>query len=106
MDDFLVRYSAALSERLATVEGGTSALGPGAEISEAEGAVMLVQARLVAHNSERRNAPLSTYLAGKFVGAWVARGGRAEDGVAEAMAIAERLLGPLPDPNEGAAAAP
>lgn len=99
MDDFVAKYSAALNQRLATLETAPAASGPGAELSDAEGSMMLVGARLVAHSTERKNAPLSTYLAGKFVGTWVARGGRAEDGAAEAMAIAQQLLEPIPDLN-------
>ena len=94
MDEFLARYSWALTEKLATLspspEAGVTATGS----SPGEDAVMLELARLVAHATERKNAPLSTYLAGRFVTAWVARGGTAGDAAAAAMAVAQHLLEP------------
>ncbi len=49
-------------------------------------------ARVVAHESERRFAPLSTYLAGQFVAELVRTGVPREEALAEAIAIAERAL--------------
>lgn len=49
-------------------------------------------ARVVAHGSERRFAPLSTYLAGQFVAEVVRTGVPREEALAEAIAIAERAL--------------
>jgi len=49
-------------------------------------------ARVVAHGSERRFAPLSTYLAGQFVAARVRAGVPAEEALAEAIEVAERLI--------------
>jgi hypothetical protein len=49
-------------------------------------------ARVVAHGSERRFAPLSTYLAGQFVAELVRTGVPREEALAEAIAIAERAL--------------
>ena len=49
-------------------------------------------ARVVAHGSERRFAPLSTYLAGQFVAELVRTGVPREEALAEAVAIAKRAL--------------
>ncbi len=49
-------------------------------------------ARVVAHGSERRFAPLSTYLAGQFVAELVRTGVPRKEALAEAIAIAERAL--------------
>lgn len=49
-------------------------------------------ARVVAHGSERRYAPLATFLAGQFVVARVEAGQSVAAALAEAQALAERLL--------------
>ncbi len=59
--------------------------------TEVEGVLDL--ARVVAHGSERKFAPLSTYLAGQFVAELVRTGVPREEALAEAIAIAERTLG-------------
>ena len=64
----------------------------GLRLSEEEADVVLDLARVVAHGSERRFAPLSTFLAGRFVAELVRSGLPAEEALAEAMAIAERIL--------------
>ncbi len=61
-------------------------------LTEAEVEVVLDLARVVAHGSERRFAPLSTYLAGQFVAELVRTGVPREEALAEAVAIAERAL--------------
>ncbi len=61
-------------------------------LSEAEAEAVLGLARVVAHGSERRFAPLSTYLAGQFVAARVRAGVPADEALADAIAIAEGLL--------------
>ena len=53
---------------------------------------VLDMARVVAHGSERRFAPLSTYLAGQFVAELVRTGVPRDEALAEAIAIAERAL--------------
>ena len=50
-------------------------------------------ARDVAHGSERRHAPLATFLAGQFVAARVGAGSTASAALDEALALAEELLG-------------
>lgn len=47
---------------------------------------------MVAHGSERRFAPLSTYLAGQFVAELVRTGMPRDEALAEGIAIAERTL--------------
>jgi hypothetical protein len=58
---------------------------------------MLRLSREVAHRTERRWAPVSTYVAGRFVAARLAAGARLEDALAEAERIAGDLLPPPPD---------
>ncbi len=53
-------------------------------------------ARRVAHGSERVNAPLSTYVAGRHVAARVAAGGDEAAALAEVEAAVSRLLGQTP----------
>lgn len=48
--------------------------------------------RRVAHGSERKNAPLATFLAGWYVGARVAEGVTPEDAWAEAVRLGDALL--------------
>lgn len=48
--------------------------------------------RRVAHGSERKNAPLATFLAGWYVGARVAEGVSPEDAWAEAERLGDELL--------------
>src|SRR3712207_1847518 len=61
---------------------------PGVDADVRESVLEL--ARVVAHATERRNAPLATFLAGRFVAARVAAGGDALAAAEEARAIAER----------------
>ena len=68
MDDWLDRFADALSV-------------PRLDPAEAE--ALLDLARVVAHGTERRNAPLATFLAGRAAG-----------GTAAALAEAEALLSP------------
>ncbi len=63
------------------------------ELTDAEVEAVLDLARVVAHGSERKFAPLSTYLAGQFVAELVRTGVPREEAMAEAIAIAERTLG-------------
>ena len=64
----------------------------GLELTETEVDAILDLARVVAHGSERRFAPLSTYLAGQFVAELVRTGLPRAEALAEAIAIAERAL--------------
>ncbi len=64
----------------------------GLELTQSEVDAILDLARVVAHGSERRFAPLSTYLAGQFVAELVGTGLPRAEALAEAIAIAERAL--------------
>jgi hypothetical protein len=68
----------------------------GLKLTEEEVQAVLDLARVVAHGSERRFAPLSTYLAGQFVAELVRTGIPVHEALAEAVAIAERNLAPKP----------
>lgn len=92
MDDFLAAYAMALTARLGIAP--TASTGNVAAPDENE--VLLLLARLVAHRTERRNAPLATYLAGQFAAARAGGGGSAAEAAAEALEVAEQILGPLP----------
>jgi hypothetical protein len=76
MDEWPERYSAAL----------------GVDLTDDEIGAILDLARDVAHATERRFAPLSAYLAGKYVARRVADGATAEDAVHEAQEVVGRLL--------------
>jgi hypothetical protein len=52
-------------------------------------------ARLVAHGTERRNAPLATFLAGRFAADRWRQGASVTQALEEATAIARELLPPL-----------
>jgi len=64
------------------------ALG-GPPLTEAEVDALLDLARTVAHATERRYAPLSTYVAGRFVAERTAAGVPLEEALAEAVVVAE-----------------
>jgi hypothetical protein len=68
----------------------------GADIGEEERRALLKLARDVAHRTERVFAPLSTYLAGRYVADRVRTGVDAQEAVREAFRIAEGLLPPAP----------
>ena len=62
------------------------------ELAEEEVDAILDLARDVAHATERRFAPLSAYLAGKFVARRLAAGATVDEALREARGIAGRLL--------------
>jgi len=55
-------------------------------------AAVLDLARVVAHGTERKFAPLSTYLAGQFVAQRMRAGVPHADALAEAVSVAERVM--------------
>ncbi len=65
----------------------------GLELGADEADAVLDLARVVAHGSERKFAPLSSYLAGQFVAGRVRAGVPHAEALAETLAIAERILG-------------
>ena len=80
---FLERYRQALREMA----------GRPVELDQDQVEAVLDLARDVAHGSERRNAPLATFLAGQFVVARVADGTPVAAALEEARALARELLG-------------
>ena len=62
------------------------------DLSDEEVDAILDLARDVAHATERRFAPLSTYLTGKFVARRTAGGATTDEALLEAREIAGRLL--------------
>lgn len=84
MADFLELYSDALRERA----------GEKVSLSRQIRSPLLDLARVVAHGTERKNAPLATFLAGRYVERRRAQGVDDEAAVAEAVAIAEKLAPP------------
>lgn len=78
MSDWLETFASALRGRV----GGDA---PSLNITRRAKGPVLSLARVVAHGTERKNAPLATYLVGKYVA------GRASAGVDETTALAEAL---------------
>ncbi|MFN2568628.1 MAG: DUF6457 domain-containing protein [Candidatus Dormibacteria bacterium] len=76
------RYAAALQAR-AGVHFAEAAVSPAVMVR------LLDLARNVAHGTERRNAPLATYLAGQYVALRMAQGCDPSLAVAEAVGVAE-----------------
>ncbi len=66
----------------------------GADLTDADVEALLDLARDVAHGSERRFAPLSTFVAGRFVASRMAAGASASEALAVAVAVARSLLPP------------
>lgn len=58
----------------------------------AESKRLLEVARVVAHGTERRNAPLATFLAGRYVETCVSQGMSATDALAKFAAVVERVI--------------
>ncbi len=69
----------------------------GIRLDDDEVDTVLALARTVAHATERRFAPLATYLAGKYVQARTGSGVPAAEALAEAVALVEGLLAAPPD---------
>jgi hypothetical protein len=88
MGSWIEDYGAALQERL-----GPSDLDFGLGAGESD--ALLGLAGTVAHKTgERTNAPLTTFLAGRFAEARAAGGVPAEQAIAEASEVASSLLSP------------
>jgi hypothetical protein len=61
-----------------------------------ERALLLRVARDVAHATERQNAPLASYLIGRFVQTAVTAGASESDALERAAALVRSLLGEVP----------
>lgn len=83
-------------DRLAAVLASRVDVG-GPELDPATRRTLLDLARRVAHGTERRNAPLATYLAGMYVAGRGAAGVDAASALAEVVAATDALLA---DPAE------
>jgi Domain of unknown function (DUF6457) len=78
MNGWFEKYAEGLEDRLGKSEPAVHLRG---EVKNP----ILSLARIVAHGTERKNAPLAAYVAGRYVVA------RCEQGVDEAMAVAEAV---------------
>jgi hypothetical protein len=83
--DWPEQYAETLAGR-GGLEGGSLGL------DREEVGAMLRLSREVAHRTERRWAPLSTYVAGKYVAARIGQGTSVSEAVDEAIRVAEELL--------------
>jgi hypothetical protein len=86
------------ADALNTLDADPRAAGGGELLSMSEDrqAVLLDLARQIAHGTDRRNAPLASFLVGAYVGRCVAAGAAADGALLEAVAVAHRLLGVNP----------
>lgn len=84
MNDWLDRYAGALAQ---SMEGPAR---PGLEWGETN--VVLDLARIVAHGTERKNAPLATFVAGRYSALRESTGVDRSKALAEAMEVAHALL--------------
>jgi hypothetical protein len=89
--DWVQAYGEALARAAA---GGTALTGTDVD-------AVLDLARVVAHGTERRNAPLATFLAGSFVRERCRQGASVAQALDEATAIAADLLPPLAGGESG-----
>jgi Domain of unknown function (DUF6457) len=88
--DLLRRLASALS-------GETTAGATLVPLDLRERALLLHIARDVAHASERQNAPLASYLIGRFVQLSVNAGVAESEALARAAAVVSSLAGQAPD---------
>lgn len=77
MDDWIRRYAQSL---------GVDAPG------DADSTAILSFARDVAHATERKNAPLASFVAGYYVARREAEGASVSEALTDALVAAERLL--------------
>ncbi|MFQ5947691.1 MAG: DUF6457 domain-containing protein [Acidimicrobiia bacterium] len=85
MTSWIESYAGAL-------ESGSGDDAPALLLSDEVAATVLDLARIVAHGTERSNAPLSTYAAGYFVGRRAAAGEHPAAALARAVEAARELL--------------
>jgi len=84
------RLLAALAAELAGAAGAPALAG--AEPRRDDRALVLRLARDVAHATERQNAPLTTYIVGRYVELRSRVGVTERDALAEAAAVLQRLI--------------
>lgn len=87
MEQWLVRYGVALQERTRSGELGFA-------VGDSRSEVLLHLAKIVADGTgDRRNAPLSCYLAGRFAELRAGEGVNTAQALSEAVEIATAVLG-------------
>lgn len=84
-------------DRLATILAQTAGMEASLLTPHLHGGVLAL-ARDVAHGTERRNAPVAAFVAGRYVQARVAQGSTAEAALTEVTEAAARLLPPPATP--------
>lgn len=84
MNGWFEKYAEALEERLGSSE---SAVHLPRELKNP----ILTLASIVAHGTERKNAPLAAYVAGRYVGARIAQGVDEAVAMSEAVEIAQAI---------------
>src|SRR2546428_11427230 len=92
MDDFIQRYTKALV-------GGSSS-GADVGLSPDEEDAILELARIVAHGTERKNAPLATFISGLFAGAQGLDAADRPGAISRALDAARALLDETAGENE------
>ena len=85
MDDWFEKYAAALEDRLHSSE-------PAVHLPRALENPILTLARVVAHGTERKNAPLAAYVAGRYVVARSAQGVDETAAMDEAVETARSII--------------
>jgi hypothetical protein len=85
MDDWFESYAQALEEKLGEEE-------PAVHLSKDVKNPLLNMARIVAHGTDRKNAPLAAYVAGRYVAARTRQGVDEAGALAEAFAAAEAVI--------------
>ena len=84
MSGWFDRYAGALEQRLGSSE-------PALYLPDELKNPILTLARVVAHGTERKNAPLAAYVAGRYVEARCAQGVDEQTAMGEAVEIAEAV---------------
>jgi Domain of unknown function (DUF6457) len=84
MSGWFDSYAGALEQRLGSSE-------PAVHLPDELKNPILTLARVVAHGTERKNAPLAAYVAGRYVGARCAQGVDEKTAMGEAVEIAEAV---------------
>ena len=83
----------ALASALSGTDPPSAHLAP---LEPRDRALLLRVARDIAHATERQNAPLASYLIGRYVQAATAAGGSESEALTRASAIVNSLLGEAP----------
>jgi hypothetical protein len=89
MNDWFETYASALEDRLGRPE-------PSVHLPREARNPILELARLVAHGTERRNAPLAAYVAARYVAARAADGVELPAALSEAVESAREITPPKP----------